>query len=200
MIIANVCYVVIETKRSIIIMKISAKEFKPRHDWMGKVIHWELGKKLKFDPMDKWYLHNQESIQDNETHKIFWDFEIQTDHLISTRRPDLVIVNNKNNKKNLPNSGIYHLDRKRSKIKRRQKRDRYLDLARGLKISTAFEGDRDTNCNRCSRNDPQELVNGLDDLEIKGQVETIQITTLLGLARILRRVLGIWEDLLSLQF
>ena len=29
-----------------------------------------------------------QSIQGNETHKIFWDFEKQTDLLISTRRPD----------------------------------------------------------------------------------------------------------------
>ena len=33
------------------------------------------------------------------------------------------------------------------------------------------------------------LLKGLEDLEIRGQVETIQSTTLLKLARILRRVL-----------
>ena len=27
--------------------------------------------------------------------KLLWDFEIQTDHLISVRRPDLIIINNK---------------------------------------------------------------------------------------------------------
>ena len=32
---------------------------------------------------------------ENETHKFLWDFEIQTDHLISARRQDLVIVNEK---------------------------------------------------------------------------------------------------------
>ena len=31
--------------------------------------------------------------------KFLWDFKIQTDHLISTRRPDLVIVKKKNKKK-----------------------------------------------------------------------------------------------------
>ena len=29
---------------------------------------------------------------ENEMNKILWDFEIQTDHLISGRQPDLVIV------------------------------------------------------------------------------------------------------------
>ena len=52
-------------------------------------------------------IHNPESILENETQKILWDFEIQIDHLFPARRPDLVIVNKKkkkrkenNNKKN----------------------------------------------------------------------------------------------------
>ena len=49
-------------------------------------------------------LHKLESILENETHKILWNFEIQTDHLISARRPDLVLVNNK--KKNPLSSGL----------------------------------------------------------------------------------------------
>ena len=49
--------------------------------------------KFKFDHMNKWYIHNPESVIENETNKILKDFEIQTDHLISARRPDLVIVN-----------------------------------------------------------------------------------------------------------
>ena len=35
--------------------------------------------------------HNNDN--NNETHKILWDFEIEADHLISARRPDLMIVN-----------------------------------------------------------------------------------------------------------
>ena len=35
------------------------------------------------------------SVSEKEMHKILWGFEIQTDHLISTRRPDLVIINKK---------------------------------------------------------------------------------------------------------
>ena len=29
--------------------KLAQKESKTRHDWVGKVIHWELCKRLKFD-------------------------------------------------------------------------------------------------------------------------------------------------------
>ena len=41
---------------------------------MGKVIHWELCKELKFDITNKYisyYMQNTESAQDNETHKLF---------------------------------------------------------------------------------------------------------------------------------
>ena len=40
---------------------------------------------------------------------------------------------------------------------------------------------------------------GLEDLEVGGRVETIQTTALLKTARILRRVLETWGDLLSLK-
>ena len=41
------------------------------------------------------------------------------------------------------------------------------------------------------------LLKGLEDLEVGGRVETIQTTALLKNARILRRVLETWGDLLS---
>ena len=40
-------------------------------------------------------MHNPESALEDEMHKLLWDFKKQTDHLISTRRPDLMIVNKK---------------------------------------------------------------------------------------------------------
>ena len=43
------------------------------------------------------------------------------------------------------------------------------------------------------------LLKWLEDLEVGGRIETIQTTTLLRTARILRRVLETWEDLLSLK-
>ena len=43
------------------------------------------------------------------------------------------------------------------------------------------------------------LLKGLEDLEVGGVVETIQTTTLLKTARILRSVLKTWGDMLSLK-
>ena len=43
-------------------------------------------------------MHNPVSVQENDTHKLLWDFDIQMDHLISTRRQDLIIINKKKRK------------------------------------------------------------------------------------------------------
>ena len=42
---------------------------------------------------------NPVPVLENDTHKLLWDIEIHTDHLISTRKPDLIIINNNNKKK-----------------------------------------------------------------------------------------------------
>ena len=75
--------------------KLAQKEYKTRYDWVGKAIHWEMCKKLKFDHTNKWYMHNPAPVLENDTHKLQWDFGIHTDHLISARRPDLIIINKK---------------------------------------------------------------------------------------------------------
>ena len=40
-------------------------------------------------------MHNPTPVRENDTHKLLWDFNIQTDHLIPARRPDLIIINKK---------------------------------------------------------------------------------------------------------
>ena len=35
-------------------------------------------------------MHNPAPVQENNTHKLLWDFDIHTDHLMSARRPDLI--------------------------------------------------------------------------------------------------------------
>ena len=56
-------------------------------------------KKFKFDHTNKWYMHNPAPDLENDTHKLQWDFNIHTDHLISARRPDLIIIKKKKKKK-----------------------------------------------------------------------------------------------------
>ena len=75
--------------------KLAQKEYKARHDWVGKVIHCEMCRKFQFDHTNKWYMHNRAPVLENNTHKLLWDFNIQTDPLIPARRPDLIKINNK---------------------------------------------------------------------------------------------------------
>ena len=75
--------------------KLSQKEYKASNEWVGKVIHWEMCKKFKFDHTNKWYIHNPAPVQENDTNKLQWDFNIQMDQQIPARRPDLIIINNK---------------------------------------------------------------------------------------------------------
>ena len=135
----------------------------------------------------------------NNLHKLLWDFNIQTDHLIPARRPDLIIINKKKKKRICKIVDFAVSADHRINLKESEKKDKYLDLARELKklwnmkvtivpivisaLGTITKG----------------LSKGLEDLEIGGRTETIQTTALLRTARILRRVLKTRGDLLSLK-
>ena len=123
----------------------------------------------------------------NDTHKLLWDFNIQTDHLIQARRPDLIIINKKKSICKIVDFAVP--GDHRINLKEYEKKDKYHDLARELKklwnlkvtivpivigaLGTITKG----------------LLKSLEDLEVVGRVETIQRTALLKTARILRRVL-----------
>ena len=171
--------------------KLAQKECKTRHDWVGKVTDWEMSKKFEFDHTNKWYMLN--SVLENDTHKLLWDFDKQTDHLISARRANLIIINKKKKKEKKKRTGkivdfAVPADH-RIKLKESEKKDKYLDLDRKLKklwnmkviIIPIMIGAFGTVTKGLSK--------GQEDLEVGGRVETIQTTTLLRSARILRRVL-----------
>ena len=169
--------------------KLTQEEYKARHHWVGKVIHWELCKKFRFDHFNKWYMHNPAAILENETHKLLWDFNIQTDHLIPTRRSDLIIISKKKKKTCKIVDFVIPADH-RVKLKKSERKNEYLDLASELKKKTVEnESDVYTNYNICSWYSYRRIINVLEDLEIRGQVETTQTTTQVTSARILRRVL-----------
>ena len=75
--------------------KWAQREYKTRHDWVGQVMHWEICKEFKFDHVNKWYMYNLAPVLENDTHKLLWDFDIQTDHQISARRPHFIIIKKK---------------------------------------------------------------------------------------------------------
>ena len=67
----------------------------------------------------------QNNNNNNNTHKLLWDLDIQTDLLISARRPDLIKICK------IVDFAV-PADH-RIKLKECEKRDKYLDLARELK-------------------------------------------------------------------
>ena len=50
--------------------KLAQKEYKRRHDNVGKKFHWHLYKKNGLEHMEKWYEHVQEGAVENEEVKV----------------------------------------------------------------------------------------------------------------------------------
>ena len=62
-----------------------------RVNLVGKVFKWEFCMKLKFAVANRLRMPHTESVLDNKTLNILWDFEIQTNHIILERPLDIVI-------------------------------------------------------------------------------------------------------------
>ena len=88
----------------------------------------------------------------------------------------------------------------RINLKECEKKDKYLDLARELKKLWNMKVTIVLIVIGAFGIITKGLLKGLEDLEVGGQTETIQMTALLRTARILRQVLETWGDLLSLSF
>ena len=168
--------------------KLAQKEYKAKHDWVGKEIHWEMCRKFQFDHTNKWYMHNTAPVPEKDSHKLLWDFNIQTDQLIPARRPGLIIINKK--KKGICKIVDFAvLADHRINLKESEKEDKYLDLARELKKLWNMKVTIVPIVIGALGSITKGLLKGLDDLEVDGLVETIQTTALLRTARILRLVL-----------
>ena len=111
-------------------------------------------------------MHNPESLLKNQTHKLLRDFQRQTDHIISARRPYLVIINIK--KRTCRTEDFAVTSDHSEKLKEREKKDQYLDLAWELKqlldmkvmVIPIIIGDL--------RTVSIGFIQGLEDLEIRG--------------------------------
>ena len=146
-------------------------------------------------------MHNPAPVLEKATHKLLWDFNIQTDHLISARRPDFIIINKKKKKKKRTCKIVYFTvpADHRIKLKECENKDKYLDLARELKKLWNMQVTIIPIVIGAFGTVTKGLLKRLEDLEVGGRVETIQTIALLRTARILRRVRETWGDLLSLR-
>ena len=100
------CWLCDERDETITHRKVAQKDYKTRHDWVGKMTHWKLYKKLKFDRTNKWYRHKHESVFENEVHTKFSGisrYKWITKSYIDDRSSDSL-----KKKENLPNSELCH--------------------------------------------------------------------------------------------
>ena len=67
--------------------QLAGTQYKLQHDNVVKYIHWVLCQR---EP--NWWKHKPVSIVENDSVKILWDFNIFVDHIISARRPDIVVI------------------------------------------------------------------------------------------------------------
>ena len=94
-------------------------------------------------------MHNPAPVLENDSHKLLWDLNIQTDHLIPARRPDLIIINK--SKKICKIVDFAVPANHRINLKESEKKDKYFDLARELKKTVAHGSNDCANCDWCIR-------------------------------------------------
>ena len=78
-------------------------------------------------------MQNSAGVLENDTRVHLWDCDIITDHLISVRRQDLIIITKKKKRENLQNCGFCYLADHTIKLKECEKKDKYLDFAKESK-------------------------------------------------------------------
>ena len=153
-------------------------------------------KKFKFDHTNKWYMHYPAPVLENDTQTMGLWRTNGSPNLGKKTRPN----NYQQKKEKLQNCRLCRPGWPQNKTWRKVKR----------KISTSTL-QKNWKKKRRMRvtiipivigafgTVTKGLLKGLEDLEVGGQVATIKTTTLLRTARILKRVLKTWEDLLFLK-
>ena len=176
---------------------LAEKEYKRRHDNVDTRLHWDLCKKNRLKCNVKWYEHEPDSVVENDDIKLLWDFNIQCDNMIEARRPDIAVLHKKE-KKCLIVDAVVPGDCGINE-KEKEKIDKYQDLRREVnrlwqqkkvhvvQIVIGVLGSISKN-----------FISFLHQLEINTNLGELQKAALLGTARILRKVLELWADLVRL--
>ena len=86
----RLCDKVDETVRHIVCEcpMLAQREYKRRHDWVGRKLHWELCKKIASDVNEKWYKHEPEKVVENDSGRYYGILQYKL--IMSLRREDLI--------------------------------------------------------------------------------------------------------------
>ena len=74
---------------------IAQREYKRRHDTVGKLVHWKFCEKHNLEKNEKRYEHCPEGVVKDDDVRLIWDINIQCDNVMEARRPDLILVDKK---------------------------------------------------------------------------------------------------------
>ncbi|CAB4022312.1 Hypothetical predicted protein [Paramuricea clavata] len=168
--------------------KLAQKEYKRRHDNVARIVHWKLCGLFQLEKAEKWYEHQPNGVIESDNVKILWDFNIQCDHVIECRRPDIVVVLKKEKECKIIDIAVP--GDCRICIKKTEKVEKYEELKREIRKIWAMKkvevipivvGALGAVSNK--------LDKWIEKLGIHIRIELLQKTALLGTARILRRIL-----------
>ena len=169
--------------------KMAQKEYKRWHDLVGKKIHWEVCRKFGIEVSKKWYQYEPETVVENENSKILWDMNIQTDHVIEARRPDMVVIDKAKNHCQIIDFAVPYDSRVEQK--ELEKKEKYQDLARELKKIWNMKATVTPMVIGALGAIPKKLKKGLQDLGIETKIVELQKSAIIHTARILRKVLEV---------
>ena len=170
--------------------KLSQSEYKRRHDNVAAAVHWCMCRKYLIPCEDRWYQHRADKVAENEDVKLLWDFQVQTDHVIPARRPDILILKKKESTAIIIDISVP--GDTRIKDTEEAKILKYQDLRReikklwnlkSVKVVPIIVG--------TLRAVTPNLRKYLDEVDCNLSISNIQRTALLGTARILRMVLDL---------
>ena len=111
--------------------KLAQKEYKHRHDNIERIVHLELCQKFGLSGEVKWYNHKSASVVLIDRVKVLRDLNIQTDHVIQHRRPDIVVLYKTERKRHLIDIAVP--GEKTVRLKEQEKVNNYSELRRGVK-------------------------------------------------------------------
>ena len=163
---------------------LAQREYKRRHDWVGRKIHWEVCTIIGFDVNEKWYKHEPEKVVENDSWKILWDFTIQTDHVTEERRPDMVVLDKTKSECKIIDfacpfdSRIEEREKDKMKGYNELKRELKKIWESPVKVIPVVVGALGTT--------PKKLKQPLSHIGIETRTEELRKTTILNSARILR--------------
>ena len=171
--------------------ELAKKQYKVRHDGMGKRVHWELCRKYGIECASKWYDHVPSSIcstKDGDV-EIYWDRRVETVRGCEHNRPDVVVIERSERKWTLIDFSV-PMDLNVEK-KEREKCDNYEPLASEIRKVYKVRTEIVPVVIGALGTVPKGLAGNLKKLGVPDVIGCLQTSALLGTVRIIKSILSI---------